>query len=189
MNTLVIIITNTFIKDKNMPKIIDNLREQIQIEAMHQILNNGYAKTTIRSVANGCNIAVGTLYNYFKSKDELIVSFMLEDWEQCVSVITAIQDSAPEAFLRQAHSALDKFIRKYERLFSDEDAQRVFSDVISKRQVQFKTRIAQLIARAVENSDYDDKEFLTLHIAESIIRWTMANIPFDKQYSIIKKLV
>ena len=134
-----------------MPKIIDNLREQIQIEAMHQILNNGYAKTTIRSVANGCNIAVGTLYNYFKSKDELIVSFMLEDWEQCVSVITAIQDSDPEAFLRQAHSALDKFIRKYERLFSDEDAQ---------RGVEFYSNIALMSCYAASTITYSSKTSL-----------------------------
>ena len=90
-----------------MPKIIDNLREQIQKEALEQILTNGYAKTTIRSVAAGCNIGVGTLYNYFKSKDELIASFMLEDWEICVKSITAITDTEPEAFLRQAHSALN----------------------------------------------------------------------------------
>ena len=55
--------------------------------------------------------------------------------------------------------------------------------------MQFRERIAQLIECAVANADCDDKKFLALHIAESIIGWTMADIPFDKQYSIIKKLV
>ena len=172
-----------------MPKIIDNLREQIQIEAMHQILTNGYSKTTIRSVANGCNIAVGTLYNYFKSKDELIISFMLEDWRNCEKKMMEVETSEPEEFLRQIHAALNFFIRKYESVFADEDAQRVFADVLAKKHVQFRGRIAQIIFRVVETSDYGDKEFLAEHIAESIISWTMADIPFDKQFSIIKMLV
>lgn len=172
-----------------MPKIIDNLREQIQIEAMNQILTNGYSKTTIRSVANGCNIAVGTLYNYFKSKDELIISFMLEDWRNCEKKMTSIETSDPEEFLCQIHSALNSFIRKYESVFRDEDAQRVFADVLAGKHVQFRARIAQMLFRVVEASDYGDKEFLAEHIAESIIGWTMADVPFDKQYSILKMLV
>ena len=35
---------------------------------------------TASSVANGCGIGVGTVYNYFSSKDMLIASFMAEDW-------------------------------------------------------------------------------------------------------------
>ncbi|WP_029231362.1 TetR/AcrR family transcriptional regulator [Butyrivibrio sp. VCB2006] len=172
-----------------MPKIIDNLKEQIQIEAMHQILTNGYSKTTIRSVANGCNIAVGTLYNYFGSKDELIISFMLEDWRECEQMMVEIKSADPEELLQQVHNALNKFIRKYESVFKDEDAQRVFADVLAKKHVQFRARIAKIIEKAVEKSRYEDKEFLSLHISDSIIGWTMADIPFDKQYSIIKLLV
>ena len=33
---------------------------------------------TVRSVAAGCGVAVGTVYNYFSSKDMLIAAFMLE---------------------------------------------------------------------------------------------------------------
>lgn len=186
---LVIIITNTFIKEKSMPKIIDNLREQIQKEAMRQILTDGYSKTTIRSVAKGCNIAVGTMYNYFNSKDELISSFMLEDWRICVGKMTSIETDDPELFLRQLQNALETFIKKYETLFNDEDAQRVFATVLFQRHIQFRARIAGLLVCVLQNTDYEDKQFLSEYIAESIINWTMAKVPFDKQYSIIKKLI
>ena len=63
-----------------MPKIIPNIREQLLNEAKKQIAEQGYSKTTIRSVANACNLGVGTVYNYFESKDMLIASFMAEDW-------------------------------------------------------------------------------------------------------------
>ena len=188
-NGFVIIITNTFIKEKTMPKIIDNLKEQIQNEAKRQILTDGYSKTTIRSVAKGCNIAVGTMYNYFSSKDELITSFMIEDWQICARKMNSITTDDPESFLRQLQEALNEYVRKYEALFTDKDAQRVFASVLSQRQVQFRKMIAGILICVLKDTDFEDKEFLSEHIAESIIRWTMADIPFDKQYSIIKKLV
>ena len=51
-----------------MPKIIENVREQLLGEAKRQIAKKGYGKTTIRSVASACGFGVGTVYNYFKSK-------------------------------------------------------------------------------------------------------------------------
>ena len=172
-----------------MPKIIDNLKDHIQKEAMRQILTDGYSKTTIRSVARGCNIAGGTMYNYFSSKDELITSFMLEDWRSCVNKMTSIKSDDTEIFLRQFQEALDEFVRKYESLFLDQDAQRVFATVLSQRQVQFRKKLEGFIACVSEKSIYEDKEFLAEHIAENMVRWTMAGVPFEKQYSIINMLI
>ena len=39
-----------------------------------------YDNFSIRSIAKDCGIAVGTLYNYFKSKDELLVAVIDEHW-------------------------------------------------------------------------------------------------------------
>lgn len=44
-----------------MPKILDSMREQLLAAARRQVESNGYAKTTIRSVAAECGIAVGTV--------------------------------------------------------------------------------------------------------------------------------
>ena len=55
-----------------MPKIIENLREQLLSEAKKQVKERGYAATTVRSVAKACGLGTGTVYNYFKSKDMLI---------------------------------------------------------------------------------------------------------------------
>ena len=189
MNVFVIIITNTFKKDKNMPKIIDNVREQIQKEVFNQMLTKGYSKTTIRSVAKAVGIGTGTMYNYFSSKDELIASFMLDDWRLCVETMEKVPFESSEAFLRQIHGALKTFISKYEKVFKDKDAIRAFSTVFPERHLQFRAKIGGFVAPACEETDYEDKKFLSEHIAECIINWTMADIPFDKQYSIIKRLL
>ena len=64
-----------------MPKIIENLREKLVCEAKRQVEELGYANLTIRSVAAVCGVGVGTVYNYFSSKDSLVAAFLLEDWQ------------------------------------------------------------------------------------------------------------
>ena len=44
-----------------MPKIIENIREQLLQEVKRQIAENGYGKTTIRSVAGACGLGIGLL--------------------------------------------------------------------------------------------------------------------------------
>ncbi len=70
-----------------MPKIIENIRERLLVEARRQVMQNGYGSMTIRSVAKECGVGVGTVYNYFSSKDMLVAGFMLEDWQQCLTRI------------------------------------------------------------------------------------------------------
>ena len=52
-----------------MPKIIENIREKLLEEAKRQVMEQGYSAMTIRSVASACGVGVGTVYNYFSSKD------------------------------------------------------------------------------------------------------------------------
>ena len=167
----------------------DYLREQIQAEAKRQMITLGYSKTTIRSVATACKIGVGTMYNYFHSKDELITSFMLEDWKKTVSEMENAEGSEPREFFRQMQKALAGYIRKYESLFRDKDAIRAFAEVFTERHMQLRTMMAQLIMPVCSETDDEDRRFLAEHIAESIIRWSMEDMPFDKQYKIIQKLL
>lgn len=55
-----------------MPKIIENLESRLIEEAKKQIEESGYEAVTIRSVARACGVGVGTVYNYFPSKEVLI---------------------------------------------------------------------------------------------------------------------
>ena len=61
-----------------MPKIIENLENRLMEEAKKQIQEAGYGAMTIRSVAAGCGVGVGTVYNYFSAKEELIAASLLE---------------------------------------------------------------------------------------------------------------
>lgn len=68
-----------------MPKIIENIPQKLIEEARRQVAQVGYNALNIREVAKNCGIGVGTVYNYFPSKDALIAGFLLEDWKGSLS--------------------------------------------------------------------------------------------------------
>jgi AcrR family transcriptional regulator len=43
-------------------------------EAQKLFIEQGFEKTKTKTIAKNCNIAEGTLFNYFKSKDELLIA-------------------------------------------------------------------------------------------------------------------
>lgn len=70
-----------------MPKKIENLKDMILLDARIILKKQGYEQLTIRKVANDCHIAVGTVYNYFPSKEMLAAYVMLEDWQKTLAQI------------------------------------------------------------------------------------------------------
>lgn len=172
-----------------MPKRIDNLKEIILEEAKRQVMENGYSKTTIRSVAQGCNIGIGTMYNYFKSKDDLISSFMLDDWKNCVQEMTSLDTADAKQFLGRIQEILSGFATRYRKIFNDPEAIKSYASVFAERHVQLRAKIGSIIQPVCPRGKVSDDSFLAEHVAESILRWTMAGEPFDKQYEIIKLLI
>ena len=171
-----------------MPKIIENVREQLLQEAKRQVQENGYSKTTIRSVAGACNLGVGTVYNYFKSKDMLIASFMLEDWMECLGEIKECSTSDPKQFLEHFYASLRNFIGKHQSLFQDSDAVLAFSGAFTVRHKQLRDQLAQILLPICENAE-GDQAFLAEFIAESMLTWTVAGRPIQDLIPIFMKLI
>ena len=53
----------------HMPKKIAELREKMIAYARQALLQEGTPALTVRSTASACGVAVGTVYNYFPSKE------------------------------------------------------------------------------------------------------------------------
>lgn len=169
-----------------MPKIIENVRDQLLTEAKRQIMENGYANTTVRSVASACGLGVGTVYNYFKSKDMLIASFMVDDWKECLAKMKQESTENAEELFRCIYALLLEFAEKHASLFGDADAAKVFAIAFSERHKILRDQLAEIILPLCNHSN---REFLAEFIAESLLTWTMADKSFEEIYSVIKILL
>ncbi len=172
-----------------MPKIIENVRELLLAEAKRQISENGYAGTTIRSVATACGLGVGTVYNYFQSKDMLIASFMLEDWQECIQDMKQENASDSASFLRGIYVSLSGFAHTHAALFCDSDAVKTFTTVFSERHKLLREQLADVLMPSCERTTHADKRFLAEFISESLLTWTMAGKSFEEIYSILNLLL
>lgn len=102
-----------------MPKIIENLRETIILESRNLLSNKGYNDFNVREIAKKCNIALGTFYNYFSSKDEVVMEIVREDWKE-ISVLIDQLITTEEPFkekVRKIHLALRQFVSSYISIF------------------------------------------------------------------------
>lgn len=170
-----------------MPKVIEKVREQLLEEVRREIESRGYSKTTIRSVAEGCSISVGTVYNYFKSKDELVASAVAEDWKAKTGKLSLSLPAPEEDTLRLVYEALSSFEDEHRALFTDEDARKKFSSVFTEwHSVLWRQTASFLLPVCTESSD---PEFLSLFIAEALLTWVTEGVPFEKLYKVLKQLI
>lgn len=167
-----------------MPKIIENVREKLVDEARRQVAEQGYARTTIRSIAGACGLAAGTVYNYFPSKDVLFATFMLQDWGKCLEDMKSFATEDVRAFLGHVCGCLEDYIRNHMGLLYDKDASVPYAAAFPERHAQLRGQIAEVLAPVCEGRE----PFLAEFVAESLLSWTSAGKPFGEQYSVLRLL-
>ena len=166
-----------------MPKIIENVREQLLEEAKKQISEYGYANTTIRSVANACGLGIGTVYNYFKSKEILVATFVLEEWKHYISKMQQLPQSDTYELFKGIYNFLIDFARENEKLFSDTDAVKLISNGSSERHKMLREQIASFVFPVCND------KFTSEFISESLICWSMENADFEIVYPLLLKII
>ena len=77
-----------------MPKIIPELREKLILAARKRLLEDESHDFSTRQLAAECGVAAGTVFNYFPTKEALLASVILEDWQDCLARMTASAEAA-----------------------------------------------------------------------------------------------
>ena len=167
-----------------MPKIIKNLEARLIEEAKRQIEQAGYGAMTIRSVASGCGVGVGTVYNYFPSKDALLATYLLEDWKKCIVAVEAVStcSETPKSVVRCIYDQLVSFAQRHKAIFRDEAASAAFSGSFSQYHGLLRSQLSTPLRK------FCGSDFAADFIAESLLIWTMGGRDFDEIYGIVEKL-
>lgn len=173
-----------------MPKILENIRENLLQEARNQVMGQGYSSMTIRSVASACGVGVGTVYNYFPSKDNLVANFMLEDWKSCLGKMQSCcgQTDSSEAALRGIYDALRDFMDAYAALFADENAVTGFGASFHQWHKQLRNQVAEPLEPFCKKQKAANPKFLSEFLAEAMLSWTLDGRSFEEIGSILLQL-
>ncbi len=104
-----------------MPKRIPDLKNRILENAKAMLLTQGYGVLSMRALAQRCEIACGTLYNYYSGKDALVADIILMDWQKCLARMAAFAQEA--ASLAEGLSGLCRVLTEFTRQYQDVWAQ------------------------------------------------------------------
>lgn len=164
-----------------MPKILDQMRDKILECAKNRLFEEGVNNFSLRDIAKDCDIAVGTIYNYFKSKELLIATIMLEDWK---NILNKMDEgfinvcSIEEGFLLMYHS-MQEFIQIYENIWSQSNASKNTSysrhDLL---QEQIKTRVDNLLSKF----SYEDEKCMNIVLSECVLSCALHKEIDEKDY-------
>lgn len=167
-----------------MPKIIKNPEIRLIEEAKRQVQQLGYGAMTIRSVAKACGMGVGTVYNYFPSKDALLAACLLEDWNLCLAAIGDAGKSAqsPEPVLRCMYDQLTAFLAQNRSVFADETAAASFAGSVGRYHALLRDQLAAPVRK------FCASDFAAKFVAEALLTWTTDGQSFDEIYGMLRKL-
>jgi len=143
---------------------------------------NGYMGTSLRDIAEACGFEAANLYNYFRSKEQLLYEAMQEELERLVSLLEPVAAdvrSTPTERLKkfiEIHVEIMLVIgRRYKMMYDSEI--RHLSPIHRKRIVSLRDYYSELMLSIIEDgkktgdfaTDIDGR-FVVLMIASIIMR-------------------
>jgi len=79
-----------------MPKAIKGAHEAILAATGRLLASEGYANLNMRAIAAESGVATGTIYNYYRAKDELVFALMKDDWRETLDRMDAVVGESAE---------------------------------------------------------------------------------------------
>ena len=161
-----------------MPKLLENIREDILQAAKKELLAKGYEKCSLRSVARQCKIAVGTIYNYFPSKLELVAVIMLEDWNHKLRkmVHDCGNANSAEGGFSSIYTSLREFTALYQDVWNMSTNTKEVMEELANSRSRHQLLIGQLagiIHSMLERFEMGHDLFLSRFIANALLSYAM----------------
>lgn len=154
-------------------------------EACKQIDTIGYSAMTMQSISKACGVAVGTVYNYYSSKDEILAAYLAKKWNKCIDAIYIVSrySQTYDAVIRCIYDQLKIFEADHQFLFADDDARNVMDAVLYRFQGLICRQLAQPLRK------FSGSEIEAEIIAEALLIWIRTGKSFDDIYNNIVKLI
>ena len=177
-----------------MPKGIPLTEEQQakrRHEIFHQVVNvflkKGFQETSMREIAEAAGLGKSTLYDYFKTKDEILVYYFedqLNDLTEEAQKI-AMQNKSADKRLRQIMQMHLEFLQANKNLFMKLSLEAQRLKLESQKQIQEKRHAYQDLIRALIDEGIREGAFRKVDslLAARILITSMAPAVFTSRPS------
>lgn len=148
-------------RTKLTPRYRTELKEKIMQSAMENFAKNGFDRTRMEDIATAASLAKGTLYLYFKNKEDLFYAI-------CDHNLEELRNQLSRLFNRKENIMLDA-----ERFYNEYRKGSLGSDTIRFEMIALSTRSPKLRKILAENQSkvYQVvKEFLKTQIDRGFLR-------------------
>ncbi|MCY6355132.1 TetR/AcrR family transcriptional regulator [Clostridium sp. ZS2-4] len=132
-----------------MPKIIEDIETKILNAAYELFCECGWQNTDMRKIAAKAGIGVGTLYNYYENKNQLLINVFKLSWQNTVIKLEnamKIQSEPKEKinlFMEILHDGLNSR-RNIGRLLRNNASEREFEIMIDMRK-EFSDKLVKMM--------------------------------------------
>ncbi len=168
-----------------MPKVLCDPRERMLLEVERLLDQGGYGAVTVRAVALGCGVSIGTVYNYFPSKEALIAQYLLEDWHMRIHAIEAVSRTAqtPRPVAEAIYQQLIAYANAHGSVFRAEAAKPIFVGSFGQYHGLLRRQLASPL-RPFCRSDFE-ADFLS----EALLTWSMAEKAFQEIWDLLSPII
>ncbi len=166
-----------------MPKIIENLPQRLLEQTKLLVEESGFGAVTIRAVADHCGVGVGTVYNYFESKDALVQAFLLEQWRAQIQELWAVCAAArtPEEVMGLMHRDLVSFGTRHPDVATEEAL-----GMLCNPKGEFHGILVKHLSKPLLR--FCDSSYAAEFIASSLVQQTLSGVPFEQSSALLRKL-
>ncbi len=177
------------IKGDYVPKIIENIKENLILEGRKTLIEKSYKEMNIRDIAKNCDIGIGTFYNYFENKEKFVHEIFMDDWRKIIGLsesLTSLKVPLKEK-IREIYIYLDGFVDKYLSIFYEISMLKGYGPERDDDMKELYTMVEGILS--IEKANGTIKSLLTPH---SLSHFIVSNlmylsktkyISFDELYS------
>ena len=120
-------------KPEKFAKMREKSRNLIITKAMEVFAEHGYYKSSIEMIAKAAGISKGLIYNYFKSKDELLESVFMDGFSYFDEIVKLDQAEI------SAYNKLEKILTNFTQSLQDNlSFWKLYQNVISQPEISHK---------------------------------------------------
>ena len=149
---------------KGIPQTEDGLnrrRHAILDAVTHLVIQKGFHETSMREIAEAAGVGKSTLYDYFPSKDDILIAYVVDEIHYITiqaKEIIAQKISAPEKIRRIMHKQLE-YMAANKSMYMQLTIEIQRLDFESQQRIQehrhaYQDMLCQLVEEGIRNGDF-----------------------------------